>query len=170
MVRGRMWPKIRPSGQGQTGFMPKRWVQNKILLFLIGLFILPHGGFAEEFLVKAHPLAACPDSPNCVSTMEAREGHAIAPYRYRTSLPEAKAALKQIVSEWSRTTLVKEEGEYLKFEVRSFLWQFVDDVEFWFEEATQTVHFRSASRTGYSDFGVNRRRMEDLRRKLEGKL
>ena len=150
--------------------MPKRWVQNKILLFLIGLFILPHGGLAKEFLVKAHPLAACPDSPNCVSTMEAREGHAIAPYRYRTSLPEAKAALKQIVSEWSRTTLVKEEGEYLKFEVRSFLWQFVDDVEFWFEEATQTVHFRSASRTGYSDFGVNRRRMEDLRRKLEGKL
>jgi uncharacterized protein (DUF1499 family) len=46
----------------------------------------------------------------------------------------------------------------------------VDDVEFWFDAAAKTIHFRSASRSGYYDFGVNRKRMEELRRKLEGKL
>jgi len=38
----------------------------------------------------------------------------------------------------------------------------VDDVEFHLDEATQTAHFRSASRIGYSDLGVNRKRMEEF--------
>ncbi|HEX6726268.1 MAG TPA: DUF1499 domain-containing protein, partial [Nitrospira sp.] len=39
-----------------------------------------------------------------------------------------------------------------------------------FDETTKTVHFRSASRTGYSDLGVNRQRMEQVRALVEGKL
>jgi uncharacterized protein (DUF1499 family) len=35
----------------------------------------------------------------------------------------------------------------------------VDDVEFLFDDDTTIVHFRSASRSGYSDMGVNRQRM-----------
>jgi uncharacterized protein (DUF1499 family) len=46
----------------------------------------------------------------------------------------------------------------------------VDDVEFVFEDETKTIHFRSASKTGYSDFGVNRNRMEEIRRLLNGKI
>jgi uncharacterized protein (DUF1499 family) len=46
----------------------------------------------------------------------------------------------------------------------------VDDVEFRFDEATHTIHFRSAARSGHYDFGVNRKRMEDLRGMLEDKL
>ena len=120
--------------------------------------------------MKDNPLLPCPDSPNCVSTIDAVESHAITPYRYRKSLDDTKAVLKQIVSEFPRTELVREEGGYLHFEVRSFLFQFVDDVEFWFDKAEKTIHFCSASRSGYYDFGVNRKRMEDLRRMLEGKL
>ena len=40
---------------------------------------------------------------------------------------------------------------------------FGDDVEFFFDEADSVIHFRSASRLGYSDLGVNRRRMEGIR-------
>ena len=47
---------------------------------------------------------------------------------------------------------------------------FVDDVEILFDDASKIIHFRSASRVGYSDFGVNRRRMEEVRSLLEGKL
>jgi uncharacterized protein (DUF1499 family) len=48
--------------------------------------------------------------------------------------------------------------------------RFIDDVEFVFDDETKTVHFRSASRTGYSDFGVNRRRMDDIRKMIEEQL
>ena len=148
----------------------RRFSQGLFLLCLMGLAVIAQGATDEEMTMKGNPLLPCPDSPNCVSTIDAVESHAIAPYRYRKSLDAAKSALKQIFSEFPRTQLVKEEEANLHFEVRSFLLQFVDDVEFWFDAAAKTIHFRSASRSGYYDFGVNRKRMEELRRKLEGKL
>jgi uncharacterized protein (DUF1499 family) len=39
---------------------------------------------------------------------------------------------------------------------------FVDDVEFFFPDSA-VIHMRSASRVGYSDFGVNRKRLEKIR-------
>jgi len=45
---------------------------------------------------------------------------------------------------------------------------FVDDVEFRFDRNTGCIHVRSASRLGISDLGVNRRRIEDIRRKFSG--
>ena len=115
-------------------------------------------------------LAPCPSSPNCVSTQAKDAGHAIAPYRYRKSKAEAKEALKEIVRSLPRTKLVEEDEAYLYYEFTSFLFRFVDDVEFLLDDQTKTVHFRSASRTGYGDFGVNRRRMEEIRSLAEGKL
>jgi len=76
---------------------------------------------------------------------------------------EALARLKQVLQEEPRTTIVTEEGGYLHAEVRSFLFRFVDDVEFTLDADNRVIHVRSASRTGYSDFGVNRRRVERLR-------
>jgi uncharacterized protein (DUF1499 family) len=115
-------------------------------------------------------LAPCPSRPNCVSTRAQDAGHAIASYRYRKSKAEAKEALKEIVRSLPRTKLVEEDEAYLYYEFTSFLFRFVDDVEFLLDDETKTVHFRSASRTGYGDFGVNRRRMEEIRSLAEGKL
>ncbi|HAE22942.1 MAG TPA: DUF1499 domain-containing protein, partial [Spirochaetaceae bacterium] len=46
---------------------------------------------------------------------------------------------------------------------RSKLFRFVDDVEFYFPPALSLIHVKSASRVGYSDMGVNRKRVEDIR-------
>ena len=115
-------------------------------------------------------LSPCPDSPNCVSTQATDEGHAIMPFRYNKSRAEAKEALKAVINSLSRTKLIEEDESYLHYEFTSLLLRFVDDVEFLFDDDTKTVHFRSASRTGYSDLGVNRRRMEDLRALVGRKL
>jgi uncharacterized protein (DUF1499 family) len=150
--------------------MTIRFSQKTILLSMLLLATIAHGATAGEFRVKDSRLASCPDSPNCVCTLNNSEEHAIAPYRYRKTLDEAKAVLKQIFSERRRTELVQEEAAYFHYEVRSLLFRFVDDVEILFDDASKTIHFRSASRVGYSDFGVNRRRMEEVRSLLEGKL
>jgi uncharacterized protein (DUF1499 family) len=116
------------------------------------------------------PLSPCPSSPNCVSTQASDERHAIAPFQYRKSRPEAKEALKAVIGSLPRTRLVKEDEFYLHYEFTSLLLRFVDDVEFLFEDETQTIHFRSASRIGYGDLGVNRRRMEQVRALVQAKL
>jgi uncharacterized protein (DUF1499 family) len=108
-------------------------------------------------------LPPCPSSPNCVSTHATDEGHAIAPFRYRKSRAEAKESLKAIVQAMPRTRLVEEDESYLHYEFTSLLLRFVDDVEFLFDDGSKTIHFRSASRTGYGDLGVNRKRMEEIR-------
>ena len=117
-------------------------------------------------------LPACPDSPNCVSTLASAQDsrHAIAPYRFSRTKSDAKAVLKTVIAGLPRTRLVEEEETYLHYEFTSLLLRFIDDVEFLFDDEAKAIHFRSASRTGYGDLGVNRRRMEDIRSRLEGKL
>ncbi len=56
-----------------------------------------------------------------------------------------------------------EEEAYWHVEFRSRVFRFVDDVEFLFGPAGRQIHVRSASRVGYSDFGANRRRIEEIR-------
>ena len=60
------------------------------------------------------------------------------------------------------------EPDYIRAEFRSRIFQFVDDVEFLFENQGNVIHVKSASRTGYSDFGVNRKRVEKIRAAFEG--
>jgi len=116
------------------------------------------------------PLSPCPSSPNCVSTLAEDEGHAIAPFRYTKSRAEAKEALKMALGILPRTKLVEEDEAYLHYEFTSLIFRFVDDVEFVFDDKLRLVHFRSASRVGHGDFGVNRRRMEQIRSLIDGKV
>jgi uncharacterized protein (DUF1499 family) len=76
------------------------------------------------------------------------------------------AALKSIIESTPRTSIVEERADYLYAEFTSMLIGYVDDVEFYFPPDEQVIHVRSASRLGYSDFGVNRKRIEDIRAKL----
>jgi uncharacterized protein (DUF1499 family) len=117
-------------------------------------------------------LSPCPDSPNCVSTLSPSQDsrHAIAPYRFSRTKSDAKALWKTVIAGLPRTRLVEEDETYLHYEFTSLLLRFVDDVEFLFDDEAKAIHFRSASRTGYGDLGVNRRRMEDIRSRIEGKL
>ena len=118
----------------------------------------------------ANRLRPCPSSPNCVSTQAQDEGHAIAPFRYRKSRAEAKEVFQEVIRSLPRIKFVEEDESYLHYEFTSLLLRFVDDVEFLFDDETKTIHFRSASRTGYGDLGVNRMRMEQVRVLVGGKL
>jgi len=106
-------------------------------------------------------LAPCPNSPNCVSTQSSDAKHAIEALPFRGSRADTMARILRVVDKMERTTIITRREDYLHVEYRTKM-GFVDDVEFYLEEQTQTVHFRSASRVGYSDLGVNRKRMEEF--------
>jgi uncharacterized protein (DUF1499 family) len=120
--------------------------------------------------MTARTLGSCPTSPNCVSTQAQDEGHSIIPFRYRKSRAEAKEVLKEVIRSLPRMQLVEEDETYLHYEATSLLLRFVDDVEFLLDDEAKTIHFRSASRTGYGDLGVNRKRMEQVRALVGEKL
>lgn len=110
----------------------------------------------------APSLPPCPSSPNCVSTLGAGS-HAIAPMHYRSTQAEAMQRLLAILRAIPRSTIVESTPGGIRVEFRTRIFRFVDDAQFVFDDKSKTIHFRSASRVGYSDLGVNRRRMEDVR-------
>jgi uncharacterized protein (DUF1499 family) len=103
----------------------------------------------------------CPSTPNCTSTQSTDEKHKMKPLSYSTN-EEAKTKIKEIIGTFKRTKLITEEDNYLHFEFRTATFKFVDDVEFYFDDSAKLIHFRSAAQKGYSDMGVNKKRMKKV--------
>ena len=115
-------------------------------------------------------LPPCPTSPNCVSSQARDREHQVEPIPYRVSQAEALVVLVDTIQSQPRTHIVTKTQDYLHAEFTSLVFRFVDDVECVIDENTKTIQIRSASRVGYWDFGVNRRRVENLRQELAPRL
>ena len=113
--------------------------------------------------VRNGRLALCPDAPNGVSTQAEDHEHWIAPLTIPSDSAPPIELLAGIVRRLPRTSIVQQSDDYLYVEFRSRIFHFCDDVELFVEPETKRVHFRSASRVGRSDLGVNRDRMELIR-------
>lgn len=85
------------------------------------------------------------------------------PIPYNGTPDQARARLLEVLRNHPRTRIVRQEPDYLKAECRSRIFRFVDDVELVFDDDARQIHFRSASRLGRRDFGVNRERMKEIR-------
>lgn len=112
--------------------------------------------------VREGRLAPCPDSPNCVSTQADREHQRLDSIPLTIDAAEAMQTLKRVVSAMPRTQIITADDRCLHVEFTSLLFRFVDDVEFFLDREQRAIHFRSASRAGHSDFGVNRKRMQAI--------
>ena len=111
-------------------------------------------------------LAACPSSPNCVSSDAGDPPHRVPALEIAAPAPEAWRAARLAVAGLPRTRIVTETADYLHAECASAIFGFVDDLELDLRPSEGLIAVRSASRVGRSDLGVNRRRVEDLRSAL----
>ena len=109
-------------------------------------------------------LTACPGSPNCVSSQAGDERHRIEPFATGSDPDATFFRLIEIVRKRPDATVVDSVGNYLRVELRTTF--FVDDAEFLLDREHRLIHLRSASRLGYSDLGLNRRRVEEIRNQL----
>jgi uncharacterized protein (DUF1499 family) len=152
---------------GKGGFMEKIWLGWRLgSVLLIFLFIGCSGTRPSNLGVKDNRLSPCPSSPNCVSSQSEDGKHKIDPILFNSTPAEAVDRLKKVIQGMARTTIVRETPEYLHVEFRTLL-GFVDDGEFFVDGNRQVIQLRSASRVGYWDLGVNRRRVESIRREFE---
>jgi len=116
-------------------------------------------------------LAPCPSSPNCVSSgADAGDStHYVAPFVLATEPAVAWEAAGGAVAALPRTEIVTRSPDYLYAECTSALMGFVDDLELQLRAEDGIIAVRSASRIGYGDMGVNRKRVEQLRDTLVAK-
>ena len=117
--------------------------------------------------LKNNLFAPCPGSPNCVLSLQSDAKHRILPLAYAGSLEVAKEGLNQVILSLGNARIITQNGDYWHVEFTSRWMSFVDDVEFYFLESEELVHVRSASRMGYYDYEVNRKRVEKIRFRFE---
>ncbi|WP_098417099.1 DUF1499 domain-containing protein [Vibrio sp. ES.051] len=104
----------------------------------------------------------CSDKPNCVSTQDSRDEHHLEAFMLTESATLDKIEQAALTLPGAKTAI--KEDDYLRVECTSKIMRFVDDLEL--KISGEQLIVRSESRLGYSDFGVNRKRAEQLREKL----
>lgn len=131
----------------------------RILLFSIVLLI--NGLIIAQ---TTNPITPCPNKPNCVSSLHKKAKHKWTAFPMFWSKAIAMDKIKRLVLTQDNIRLSKELPNYLSFEVKTNLGKFIDDLEFYFNEKEQVIHYKSMSRIGYYDFGANKRRVKKLKK------
>ncbi len=134
-----------------------------IVFFAIGLYsetISPSG-------LANGQLSPCPEKPNCISSESApSDDHAVAALAITPFMGEEPLLKVKEVIELLGGDVNYSDETYMASTFTSTLFGFVDDVELRFDQGNNLLHVRSSSRVGYSDFNVNRRRVERIRELL----
>jgi uncharacterized protein (DUF1499 family) len=112
--------------------------------------------------VKKKKLAELSFTPNAVSSQTDDQDRYVAPLPFKGDLLESKESIKNAVAGFRGFFLQEESDHYLYYVAVSPLMRYRDDVEFFFDAEEDVIHFRSASRVGYSDMGANRKRYEKI--------
>lgn len=136
------------------------------LCFISGLAVAnPVTGLVNE------KLTPCPSKPNCIVT-EYKEptNRYMAPLllsEIDVQYSDSMTAIKSVVKKMGGDIIV-EDSNYLHAQFTTFLFSFVDDFEVRVDQERRLVHLRSASRSGYYDFGKNKRRINKFTLLLTG--
>ena len=121
-----------------------------ILFLLLYVLVLPSTAMASHVELKP-----CIQVSHCV-----REELNV------ESIDSPYEKVKSIIENSPRTKIVESDGDYLHAEVTSRIMKYVDDLEISYLPENNNLVFRSESRVGDGDFGVNRKRVDLIINKL----
>jgi uncharacterized protein (DUF1499 family) len=129
------------------------------LLYLAGLsFVHRHTVIKPE---NERVLSPCPQKPNCVFSESDRTDHKVEALPLLDGDPQKSwHKLMQTIRQ-SGGEIVVDDGRYSHAVFTSGIFRFKDDLEVVMND--EKISIRSASRAGTSDFGVNRKRVEEIR-------
>jgi uncharacterized protein (DUF1499 family) len=140
-----------------------------IVPVLLMLFILPVLTMANQIPEPGNaqkedlPFPDCPGTPNCVSSLARDPARRVEPFPLRDTPAHSVDALAAIIRTMPRATIASISPGRIEAEFRSIL-GFVDDLLLVVSPDGDKIHVRSAARSGSWDLGVNRRRVERIRK------
>jgi uncharacterized protein (DUF1499 family) len=145
--------------------IPSRLTLLPLFLLLFGISSCS-GTPPKSGLVDGH-LRPCPNTPNCLNSETSGAAY-IAPIPYTSATALAWQNLKKTIED-TEGVIVDNQTGYLRAVYTSQVLRFEDDLEFRLDEAASLIQVRSASRSGIWDLGVNKRRVEQVRRLFAGR-
>jgi uncharacterized protein (DUF1499 family) len=110
-------------------------------------------------------LAELSKKPNNVSSQTDDKEKYVEPLNFIDDLTNSKSKVIGILDEYPGAKIIKNEDNYIYAIFTTGTMKYKDDVEFYFDENSNVIHYRSASRIGYSDMGLNRERYNAIAQK-----
>jgi uncharacterized protein (DUF1499 family) len=131
-------------------------------IFTKGYKMFLSGKRPSHLGVKQGKLAAPSNKPNNVSSQaDSKHTAFVMPLLLKGDAAKQWQQLQAKVAAMTGASIITTTPNYIHAEFKTPLMGFVDDVELLLDG--KQVHVRSASRLGYSDWGVNRKRVEAIR-------
>lgn len=140
-----------------------------IITLLIIFMFIKNNNIPRNIGVNKGSLAPMPNKPNAVSSQTDIMEKRVEPLKFRGDLDNSKKLIIESINEFKNMKIIKNEKNYLYVVFATEKMKYKDDVEFYFDEYKKIIHFRSASRVGYSDMGVNKKRYEEIKKAYENK-
>ena len=159
-------PTINPTKPQFTikASTPIMQTNSRRLALLLPFLLGPAAQAAEQTVAGVQ---TCPSSPNCVSSNPLTDDdHHVLPFRIEGSPTASMEQLRQALLAEAGLRIVEDTGTLIRAQATSKLFHFVDDLVFQLDPEKRVIQVRSASRVGYWDMGVNRKRIETLRQKI----
>ena len=146
-----------------------------LLLFAAGQFGLLSGSAPADRGLRDGKLKPPSRTQNSVSSQArlwpqgeyAVEYAAIEPLAFTQDSALAMNRLRDVLAVWPGARIIESSPDYLYVQFETRWLRFVDDAEFLLDPAARVIHVRSAARLGRRDFGVNRSRIEAIRRRAD---
>ncbi len=113
--------------------------------------------------VNGGRLAPMPKSPNAVSSQTEDPEKRVDPFPFKANLADSVEAVLKALDSYGNITVIEKKQDYIHAVSTTPTMHYHDDIEFYFNQADGIVEFRSGSRIGHSDMGLNRERYEALK-------
>lgn len=102
------------------------------------------------------------NKPNCVSSQTSFEDKKVNPLPFKGTKAESVQLVKDALKAYGHIEIKEEKADYIYAVATTGKMKYHDDIELYFDETTNQIHYRSSSRAGYSDMGLNRLRYEKI--------
>ncbi|MGF1691173.1 DUF1499 domain-containing protein [Photobacterium kagoshimensis] len=139
--------------------------KNAVLFPLLAVTVLLQAcSNADSINIDNRTGLPCNDKPNCVSTSDERAEYQLEAFNLSEAGSSNWPQIEEIALALPGARLGARSQQYIRVECVSSVFKFVDDFEI--HQVGSQLQVRSESRTGYSDFGVNRERADTFREQL----
>ena len=134
-----------------------------IIIVLLLSMVFKNAYAPSKSGVKNGKLAKISSSPNAVSSQAYLDNQKVEPLKFIGNLEETRNRILNILNDYEGASIYSEGKDYIHAVLTSGKFNLKNDVEFYFDEKAEVVHFRSASRVGFSHRGKSRKNYQEIK-------
>lgn len=135
-----------------------------VLILIICFVFIKNNITPKNLGVKDGKLAKMPNSPNAISSQTNIKSKKVEALEFSGDLEATRTKIIKVINNYEGTNIIINEKNYIYAVFTTGGMKFKDDVEFYFDEDSNLIHYRSASRVGYSDMGLNKKRFNEIQK------